>query len=183
MPPSIPTGPPPAPANNSLAFSVSTLLTEPLGAPRSYDLLEAHFRFGEVTAPVTGSVRLTHTDGSVMVSAMLALTIEEACSRCLEPFALPLRLEFQEEFWPAVDPLTREPLEIPEGRDGFPVVQGLLDLREAVRQSVEMSRPMQPHCQVECGGPAGGENALGRRNGAPADERWAALRDWGSELR
>ena len=173
----------PAPSEDALVRNVSTLLTEPLGSTRTYEFAEAHFRFGPAAAPVSGRAQFTRTDGSVMVSAALALTIQEVCARCLESFALPLTLEFQEEFWPAFDPLTREPIQVPEGREGFPVVEGLLDLREALRQNTEMARPMQPCCRAECAGPAGGESALGRPSTPPADDRWAALRDLRGELR
>ena len=109
------------------------------------------------------------------------MTVTETCGACLAAYALDLRLAFDEEFWPPVDPISRERLEIPEGRDGFPIVDGLLDLSEAVRQHVLLARPMWPHCGVDCPGPSSLAPSLPDDAGPDGaetdavDNRWAAL--------
>ena len=102
------------------------------------------------------------------------LTITETCGRCLTPYALPLTVAFTEEFWPDYDPISRSRPEVPEGREGFPIVEGQLDLEEALRQYVEIDRPMRPTCGLSCPGPTA---LLPDDEEPPLDDRWASLRN------
>lgn len=176
--------------SSALVFNVSTLLTEPLGSVREYAVRRAAFRAGEGRTPVTGEARFTRTDSGVLVEARLALEVEEICGRCLEPFGQALALEVEEEFWPDFDPLHPERPAAAAGNDGFPVVEGLLDLQEALRQYVEMARPMRAICRSDCPGPGSAEldraeaptvarDALAE---PPADDRWAALAELRDKL-
>lgn len=169
------------PAESGLVFNVSTLLTEPLGSAREYPVEGATFRCGAGHTPVAGQVRFMRTDGSVLVEAALALEVEEVCGRCLAPFRQALSVDLREEFWPEYDPLSRQHVEVPEGREGFPIVEGLLDLREALRQYVEMARPMQPICRAACAAPD--DPPADERAEPPPDHRWAALEELREELR
>ena len=178
------------PAEAGLVFNVSMLLTETLGSRRRYELESAEFRYDEGRTPVAGTVRLTHTDGAILAEAWLTLEVEEICGRCLEPFEQALVVELQEEFWPGANPLLREPVEIPDGREGFPITDSLLDLQEALRQYVEMNRPMQPICRPDCAG-GGAATAPGaaavtetpESTETPVDHRWAALEELRREFR
>ena len=167
------------PQDGGLVFNVSTLLMEPLGSTREYPVTEAAFRFDEGRSPVSGRVLLTRTDGSILAEAELSLEVEEICGRCLESFRQALTVELVEEFWPEYDPLSQESVEIPEGREGFPVIDSLLDLQEALRQYVEIARPMQPICRPGCGGPS---DAPGMDEPL-VDHRWDALEELRRELR
>ncbi len=178
-------------AEAALIFNVSTLLQEPLGSQRVHAISDE----GQVSrpallvddeeTPVDGNVELIRTDGSILAIATLDLSVREVCDSCLEPFSQPLHLEMREEFWPERDPLSQEEVEVPEEREGFPVVEGHIDLREAIRQYVEMARPMRAHCGEACGGsPAvpfvtvtseSSARESGGSDEAPADDRWAAL--------
>ncbi len=159
-----------------LTFNVSTLLSEALGSTRSYALDGAGFRFGEGRTRADGELRMTRTDGSILVDGRIRVAVEEACGRCLESFRQPLEVRLREEFWPDYDPVLQRRVEIPEGRDGFPIESGLLDLQEALRQHVEMARPMQPICRPDCAG--GGGGAEPAETAEPAvDHRWAALEE------
>ena len=175
-------------ADSGLVFNVSTLLTEPLGSLRRYAVRDAPFRTSEGRTPVSGWVRFTRTDGSLLVEAELALEVPEICGRCLEPFGQGLVVELEEEFWPDFDPLREEQVAVPEGREGFPIVEGLLDLQEPLRQYVEISRPMQPICRADCSGPdtvdrsdsgwqSGSDADAAADAAAPADHRWDALEE------
>ena len=88
----------------------------------------ATFRRGDGHTPVEGQVRFTRTDGSVLVEAALALEVEEVCGRCLAPFRQTLSVDLREEFWPEYDPLSRQHVEAPEGREGFPIPRRLARL-------------------------------------------------------
>lgn len=140
-------------AQPSLRFNVSTLLQEPIGNRREYDVADAPVELEGETASVSGAVEMMRTDGSILVTAELELSVQEFCSVCLDPFELPLALELREEFWPEVDPLSHEPLDVPDEREGFPVVEAHLDLSEAIRQYVVMARPISARCGADCPGP------------------------------
>ena len=79
----------------SLRFNVSTLLQEAIGNRRYYDVLDAPIDLEGETASVSGPVDMMRTDGSILVTAKLALTVQEACSICLDSFGLPLELELR----------------------------------------------------------------------------------------
>ncbi len=175
-------------ADAALAFNVSTLLSEPIGGRRDYALSDAPFVFDGFPTPVSGQLRFLRTDGSIMVGASLSLHLPETCSDCLEPYRSALSLRFEEEFWPPYDHLTQRPVEVPQEREGFPIVDGHLDLRDAVRQYVEMARPMRPQCGPACPGPAGPVGREppaqeGQEPESPGDSRWVALQGLRDTLR
>lgn len=157
---------------NSLLINVSTLLQESIGSMRQYDV--------DVTAgpetvvgdngPVTGTLRLLRTDQSVLASAHLSTNVADQCSCCLEEIDVALELSFDEEFWPSADVVSGIPIEPPPERVGFSVIDGQIDLSEAVRQYVEMERPMSPRCSADCPGVGADLSAE-----PEIDSRWAAL--------
>ena len=169
----MPRSQPPVSDHDVLTFNVSTLLTEPIGSQRRYALVDAIFRLNGQPTSAIGEVLFTRTDRAILVNSVLHFTITETCGRCLTPYALPLAVELMEEFWPDYDPITRTRPEIPEGREGFPIVEGHLDLDEALRQYVEMERPMRPTCSPACPGPT---TILPDDSEPPLDDRWATLR-------
>ena len=169
-------------AETALLFNVSTLLLEPLGSQRQHELRQAPFRYGEGTTAVSGDLLFLRTDESIMVRAGLSVAVPEQCSRCLEPYQVVLSLQFEEEFWPEADPRSGGAPGVPEEREGFPILEGQLDLREAVRQSVEMARPMRPHCGDSCPGPAAAGPAE-EAGAARLDGRWAVLRTLQEQFR
>ncbi len=153
---------------NSLLINVSTLLQEPIGSLRRYAVEGA--RGAGLDAAVSGSLRLLRTDQSVLATASLRTAVPDLCGGCLESIELPLELSFDEEFWPSVDAVSGLAIEPPPERVGFAVIDGQIDLAEAVRQYVEMGRPMSPRCGADCPGLAA-ETA----SEPLVDVRWAAL--------
>ncbi len=175
--------PPPPPRDTTLTFNVATLLSEPIGARREYALDGIPFTFQHTSTPLHGAIHLLRTDGSIMAVVDLQLTVRETCGACLEPYDTPLTLHLEEEFWPDYDPLTNQQPAVPTDREGFPIVEAQLDLREAVRQYVEMERPMSPRCSIDCPGPSRSTDQPHDPTATPGDEpgdepidsRWAAL--------
>lgn len=173
---------------SALTLNVSTLLQEPLGSRRSYPVRDGIFIVDDEDVEISGEVELLRTDGSILATATLDLSVREVCDSCLEPFRQPLHLALREEFWPAADPITHEPIEVPEEREGFPVVEGHIDLHEPIRQYVEMARSMRAHCGAGCPGPpAAASGSVQDREApdhaeAPTDSRWAALQALRDEL-
>ena len=164
--------------SNALLINVAALLQEPIGSLR-------YFRLdGAICAPLgrdsvlNGDLRLLRTDQSILATAQLSTVVTEICSGCLDPMQASVEIAFDEEFWPAADPVSGLRLEPPPEREGFAVVDAQIDLTEAVRQYVEMARPMSPRCGSTCPGMA---NAARDREREP-DARWAALAALRKEL-
>ena len=165
-------------------FNVSTLMQQPSGAARSYDVDErVHLGGGPDAARVSGSVRLMRTDRGVWVSAGLDSEAPSQCVRCLEPYRQPIRMEIEEEFFPYPEPgLTAggPDAESPTIDDG-----NLLDMTAVIAQYADLNIPMKPVCRSSCKG-------LCARCGSDlnasactcdrglSDGRWAPLAEVGS---
>ncbi|MCY3568688.1 MAG: DUF177 domain-containing protein [Chloroflexi bacterium] len=152
----------------SLLINVSTLLQEPIGSLRRYEVVDA--QGAGLKSVVSGSLRLLRTDQSVLATASLSTTTRDLCGGCLQELELPIELAFDEEFWPASDAALGFAIEPPPERAGFDVVDGQIDLSEAVRQYLEMGRPMSPRCEEDCPGLTEHE-----QEESPVDDRWSAL--------
>ena len=158
----------------SLLFNVSTLLQESIGAVRQVQLEQATGSDPHIV--VTGSLRLLRTDHSILATASLTTAVTEICGGCLNETPIELSLSFDEEYWPTQTEIAsvRQPsaadLSDPMEREGFAAIDGQIDLSEAVRQYVEMARPMSPRCGPDCPGLA--TETPSERN---SDDRWAPL--------
>jgi uncharacterized protein len=101
----------------------------------------------------SGEARLTRTNRSILVHADLAADVPVECARCLEKYACPLRLKFEEEYFPTTDVNSGIPLPEPEELESFTIDERLtLDLTEAIRQYTLTSLPMKPLCRPDCPG-------------------------------
>ena len=152
----------------SLLINVSTLLQEPIGALRQFEV--EHARAAGLDAEVHGALRLLRTDQSVLATASLTTSVRDVCGRCLDEIELDLEVTFDEEFWPSFDSVTGVSVEPPPERAGFSLIDGQIDLSEAVRQYVEMGRPMSPRCGPSCPG-----LTTSASTEPPIDSRWSAL--------
>jgi uncharacterized protein len=79
--------------------------------------------------------------------------LELSCSRCLEPFRLPVSAEFDQRFLPAAQmeagaerEIQDEDVEISYYRDDQ------IDLNELLREQFYLALPMKPLCRDECKG-------------------------------
>lgn len=164
--------------SNSLLVNVAALLQEPIGSLRNVDVDGAICAPLGSNATLSGDLRLLRTDQSILATAQLSTVVIEICGGCLDPMEASVEIAFDEEFWPAADPVSGLRLEPPPEREGFAVVDAQIDLTEAVRQYVEMARPMSPRCGSSCPGLA---DAAPDREREP-DARWAALAALRKEL-
>lgn len=164
-----------------MQFNVSQLMQEPIGSRRSLRLDGEGLDVEGTATTVSGVVELLRTDGSIIVTAHLSASIVAVCSDCGREYLAPLSAEFSEEFWPEYDynEVSHRPVEAPDGREGFRIVQGQLDLREAARQYVEIARPMRPSCGSQCRGVPEAPRQIGDRE---PDMRWDALEQLRGEL-
>jgi DUF177 domain-containing protein len=193
---------------DNLIFNVAQLMKEPIGATRNGQVVAGLFgllpELEQVAAIVpgrddtparskadderaaepvlTGSVRLMHTQGGVLVQGRLHAEAALSCSRCLEPVVVPLDVDLEEIFTPTIDILTGRPIQSEEEDRALWIDdRHLLDLSEVLRQDVLLALPMHVLCREECLGlcPVCGQNLNQGSCGCTPepDARWAALLD------
>ena len=162
---------------NTMKINVAQQLKEHVGAVREYDIDEVD----EDGFPIRGNVRLLHTNRSVLVTGTLDTSIRCECSRCLEQFEYPIKMNIEEEYFLTRDPVSGLPLPPPTETGAFLIDENhILDLGEAVRQYKIMALPMKPVCREDCAGlcPHCGHNLNYETcecPPAPPDARWAPL--------
>ena len=169
------------PGVQSMQFNVVSLLKEPTGSIREYDL-DDDLLVDRERHHVTGHVRLDRTNIGILVRASLAGTLASDCSRCLRPVSSDVAIAFEEEYLPTVDPHTGLPVTPPEGmEDAYRIDRRhMLDLALAAQQYWSLSAPMAPVCSDGCRGLCpdcgadlnAGEHACGT---TPVDARWEKL--------
>ena len=166
-------------------FNVSTLMQEPSGSARSYEVDERiDLGDGPDPARVSGSVRLMKTDRGIWVSARLDSGARCQCVRCLEPYRQAIRMEIEEEYLPDSEPgiaasVEGEDAEAPRIDEGQ-----LLDMTAVIAQYIDLSLPMKPVCRTDCKGLCAhcGSDLNVSACGCDRliDSRWAPLADMGS---
>ena len=155
-----------------MIFNVSQLLRQEVGASRRYDLEPEEAVRG-------GRVELIRTPDGVLVRCDAEVGVDAVCSRCLVPFGYESRIEFEEIFYQQTDPVTARKVEVEP--DSFLIgAANTIDIREAVRQYIEMAAEMQPLCRPDCPGicPVCGTDmsiAPCQCDRTPIDPRWQAL--------
>lgn len=166
-------------------MNVSQLLRESIGSTREYDIDNVIDITGEGKEKnrVAGHCSLMRTQRSILVRCNLVTDIELSCSRCLNRFRQPLKVKFNEEFFPTLDLQTGEELPPPEEASSFTIDEHhTLDLTEAIRQYLLIAVPMKPLCRPECAGicPTCGKNLNKGKCDCPSDNidpRWSRLAD------
>jgi uncharacterized protein len=173
---------------DNLAFNVAQLLREPIGATRAGQVVADLERLAPdlvqiedaPEAAITGSVRLMHAAGGVLVQGDLHGLATLPCGRCLEPVTVPLDIALEEIFAPTIDMLTGQVV-APDEEDRALWIdeRHILDLTEVLRQDVLLAVPSHILCREDCRGlcPTCGKNLNEGPCGCEPepDARWAAL--------
>jgi len=164
-----------------MQFNVAQLLKEPVGSTRTHWVNEKDVSIDdEGRVAVHGEVTFLWTHRSILVTGNLETKLTGVCCRCLESFEYALSLQLEEEYFPTIDINTGLPVEPPE--DGLTLDQNhILDVVEALRQSIVMATPMKLVCRAECKGlcPECGVNLNYTACNCAAqttDLRWAKLK-------
>ena len=135
-----------------------------------------------IVAPVELSFDIHKDREKFRLEGTAATTLELQCSRCLEPFQMPVHATFDLRYLPATEIATDnerqthdEDLDISYYRDDQ------IDLNELLREQFYLVLPMKPLCQEDCKGlcPQCGTNLnTGTCDCAPVweDPRLAALK-------
>ncbi len=165
-----------------MQFNVSELLRESYGAFREY-AIDDDVSIDGASRRVTGHVRFDRVPEGVFVRATVRGAQPSECSRCLDPFTLPVDLLIEEQYVPTIDPLTSVRVTPPEGEeDAYRIDERhMVDLTLPIMQYWTMALPIAPVCDDQCQGMC--ETCGERRTsghacaGEPDDGRWARLRD------
>lgn len=126
-----------------------------------------------VTAPVDLRMVIHKDQDRFRLVGTLKTELELACSRCLEPFKMPVARAFDLRFLPAgtVEPETDtddEEIEVEDDDVSLTFYRDeLIDLKELLQEQFYLAMPMKPLCFKDCQGicPQCGTN----RNTAPCD--------------
>jgi uncharacterized protein len=144
-----------------MQINIAQLLKSSIGTERVYQIDE-FIEINDSNVKVKGDIKLIRTDRGILASARIEAEVGIECSRCLEVFHYPVKLKFEEEYFPTIDVVSGLPVETPEEQDGgFTIDRNhVIDLDDAIREYVILATPMKPLCKDDCSGlcPECGEN-------------------------
>lgn len=152
--------------DTEMEFNVAQLMKEGVGGKRSHEFGMPELVLSEALAgdpaaliarDVHGSVKLTGLRGQVRAVGTVAAQAELVCSRCLEPFVLPVESPLDELFRQTIDVVSGHAIkgEVADDEDSeaFQIDQNhILDLTEPVRQTLLVALPMRPLHREDCRG-------------------------------
>ena len=139
-----------------LVFPLATLLAEPAGTERRYDIVGATIPLPDdlrLTEPIDGRLKVSRTNRGVLVDAEFTAAIAGSCSRCLKDIEIPMRVKIREEALPSVDIATGRPV----GGDDEPGAARLTDHHELdfgalAGEAISLNEPIAPLCEAACPG-------------------------------
>ena len=120
-------------------------------APSVFDPQDPEYR---VVAPVELSMDVSKVGGDAFaVSGRAKTTIGLECSRCVEPFTVPVDAAFDLRYVPQTENAGDGEREIAE--DDLATAfyrEGLLDVVDLLREQFQLALPMKPLCVESCRG-------------------------------
>ena len=112
--------------------------------------VEEEFR---LVAPVNLDVEVHKDATKVRVTGGVTATLQLACSRCLDPFEIPVDTRFDVLFLPAALNAGADEHEVAEEDLGVSYYKNdTLDLGDLMREQFYLVLPMKPLCQPDCKG-------------------------------
>ena len=105
-------------------------------------------------SPVTVAFDIDRQDkGRYHVAGRLSAEVEATCSRCLEPFTLPVAADFDLGYVPRTENLGEGEREIEEDdlTTAF-YADDQIDLRELIAEQLHLAMPMKALCSEGCKG-------------------------------
>jgi uncharacterized protein len=106
-----------------------------------------------VTAPVVLDAATSKDKENVHIVGRIKTTIELMCSRCLEPFAVPVDAAFDLLYLPAAEAPDGEEVEVEEEDINAAFYRdGVIDLGEMIHEQLYLGLPMKPLCREDCKG-------------------------------
>jgi uncharacterized protein len=106
-----------------------------------------------IVAPVDLGFDLYKDRARIRLAGSLRTSLELDCSRCLERFTVPVDAAFELRYQPATAIPAETDREV--GEDDLDTAfyrDGVVDLRELVREQLYLQLPMKPLCREACAG-------------------------------
>jgi uncharacterized protein len=104
-------------------------------------------------APVDLDVEIHKDASKVRVTGRLVATLQLTCSRCLDPFGIPVDASFDALLLPAALNTGEDEQEVADEALGVSFYKDdTLDLAELMREQFYLALPMKPLCQPDCKG-------------------------------
>ena len=135
--------------NNPLRLDVSYLVQ---GSPGTYK--EFDFNFAQLTLPdefllvdIQGKIKVSVAEDGVVAEGDINALTELSCSRCLDPYWQPVKIEFTEIF--SSHPITDAENDL--GEQPLPA-DGSIDLTPIIRDYASLDIPIRQICKEECKG-------------------------------
>ena len=132
---------------DALRPNVGFLLKETAGYKRAlqFDLSDLALADDARVYSLVGELSLTRTSRGIWVDGHLEGELPATCGRCLEEFAAPYKIEFQELFF-------YPPSAAADAAEYVVTTDAILDLVSPLREQVLLNVPMRPLCRVDCHG-------------------------------
>jgi uncharacterized protein len=143
-------------ADGPFIWNVAGLLGDVVGADRTYDIADARIELPDeltLAEPISGQVRLTHTNRGVLAQANLRTALATECVRCLRPTTVPLDLAIEDEFLPSLDLATGKPVPTADEPEALRLSDHHeLDLERSVFDAISLAEPIAPLDRPDCPG-------------------------------
>jgi uncharacterized protein len=106
-----------------------------------------------IIAPVDLDVEVHKDANKARLAGRVRTTLQLACSRCLEPFDVPVDSEIDVLFLPAAANVGEGEREVGDDDLGVAYYKDeAIDLGEVMREQFYLALPMKPLCQDDCRG-------------------------------
>jgi uncharacterized protein len=169
-------------SDGRMEINVSQQLKATIGTVREYEIDDQFDIIGVGNKnSIKGIVTLTRTNRGILVQGSLTTAVPVECSRCLNTYQCPLKIDLLEEYFPVIDVNSGILIDLPEDNESFKIDEHhILDLREAIRQNALLAIPMKPLCRDDCPGicsHCGKDLTTGKCNcdSRDIDPRWMKL--------
>ncbi len=119
-------------------------------APEEFEGRTSQFR---VVEPVDLTLTVHKDHARYRLVGRLTTTLEQTCSRCLEPFREPVDAGFDIRYLPQSDNTGAAEREV--GEDDLSAAfyrDDQIDLRQLMEEQFYLALPMKPLCRVDCKG-------------------------------
>jgi uncharacterized protein len=106
-----------------------------------------------IVSPVELVADVRKDGAQVRFAGRVKATLELECSRCLEPYGVPVDAAFDLLFLPAAEIDGEEEREVAEEDLGVSYYKNdVIDLGDVMREQFYLALPMKPLCQPDCRG-------------------------------
>jgi uncharacterized protein len=119
--------------------------------PSAFDPPDSDYRVAAPVALVLDVQRLG--DDAYGLAGRVSTRLEVVCSRCVEPFEVPIDAPFDLRYVPQAANAGEGEVEV--GEDDLATAfhrEGLVDLIDLLREQFVLALPMKPLCSEACGG-------------------------------